>query len=297
MSSASDEGTVLVTGACGHIGGAVCSVLKGAKRKILPVDVDPDKTQDVVACDLRLKNDLSRLFQTHPISAVIHLAGMLPTAFQADPLAGADVNLTGCFELMRQAANACVKRFVFASSMSVYGSSPSRRPLTEDDPIVPDEPYGVAKRAVELIGETVAKRGTIEFVSLRIARVVGPGIKKTSSPWRSQILEPLRRLDAIHIPFAAEARLSLVHVEDVARMLVTLADTAEMCSFVYNTPAEIWEPRQLKEIIEELRGIHVVLGPDLAHGGPMCDGSRFARDFGFQLRRLRDYLSDCTKAR
>jgi nucleoside-diphosphate-sugar epimerase len=153
MSSASDEGTILVTGACGHIGSAVCRLLQGAKRKMLPVDVDPDETPDVVACDLRVKGDLSRVFQTHPISAVIHLADMLPTAFQTDPLAGADVNLTGCFELIRQAANARVKRFVFASSTSVYGSSPSRRPMTEDDPTVPDEPYGAAKRAVELIGE------------------------------------------------------------------------------------------------------------------------------------------------
>src|SRR5260370_309803 len=184
MSSASDEGTILVTAACGHIGSAVCRLLQRTKRKRL---------------------------------------------------------------------------------------------------------------AVELIGETLAKRVAIQFVSLRIARVVGPGIKKTSSPWRSQILEPLPRMDTIHIPFSPEATLSLVHAEDVARMLVTLADTAEMFSFVYNTPVEIWEPRRLKELIEELRSIRVDLGPDLAHGGPMCDGSRFAREFGFQLRSLRDYLSDCTK--
>jgi len=127
--------------------------------------------------------------------------------------------------------------------MSVYGSSPSRRALTEDDQTMPDEPYGMAKRVVEVIGETLAKRGAIEFISLRIARVVGPGIKKTSSPWRSQILEPLP-LAAIHIPFAPEATLSLVHVEDVARMLVILADTAEVLSLAYNTPVETYEARR-----------------------------------------------------
>lgn len=165
--------------------------------------------------------------------------------------------------------------------------------MTEDDPAVPDEPYGVSKRAVELIGETLAKSGTIEFVSLRIARAVGPGIKKTSSPWRSQIFEPFPQPGSIHIPFSPEATLSLVHVEDVARMLVTLAETVEMSSFVYNAPVEIWKARQLKEVIEEVRGIHVPLGPQAAHGRPMCDGSRFVREFGFQLRGLRDHLSDC----
>jgi nucleoside-diphosphate-sugar epimerase len=88
--------------------------------------------------------------------------------------------------------------------------------------------------------------------------------------------------------------LSLVHVEDVAHMLFTLAETDEMRSFVYNTPVEIWEARKLKEAVEELRGIRVELGPEVVHGGPMCDGSRFGREFGFELRGLRDHLSGCT---
>src|SRR6267378_64941 len=91
--------------------------------------------------------------------------------------------------------------------------------LSEADPAVPDEPYGASKRVVELVGETLASGQAIEFASLRIARVIGPGIKKTSSPWRSQIFESPRRDASVQIPFAPEALLSLVHVEDVARML------------------------------------------------------------------------------
>lgn len=97
-----------------------------------------------------------------------------------------------------------------------------------------------------MIGEALADAHAIEFVSLRIARVIGPGIKKTSSPWRSQIFEPRSGLDAVRIPFAPEATLSLVHVREVARMLVTLAEAVEMSSSVYNTPVEIWEARYLK---------------------------------------------------
>jgi hypothetical protein len=82
-------------------------------------------------------------------------------------------------------------------------------------------------------------------------------------------------------------------MEDVARMLVTLAETSKMNSFVYNTPVEAWQPKQLKEVMEK-QGIHVELGPLAAHGGPVCDGSSFAREFAFQLRGLRDYLSDCS---
>lgn len=164
----------------------------------------------MIACDLRLKNDVSRLFQSHPVQTVIHLAAILPSAFQSNPFVGADVNLSGCFELMRQAVNARVKRFIFASSMSVYGSSFGASPLTEDDPAAPDEPYGASKRVVELVGQTLASGHAFEFVSLRIARVIGPGIKKTAFPWRSRIFEAHPPDDSVQIPFAPEMALCWV---------------------------------------------------------------------------------------
>jgi nucleoside-diphosphate-sugar epimerase len=119
MGSPSGEETILVTGACRQIGRAVSDILRNTGRQILQVDVDPDTTPGVVVCDLRSKSELSRLFHAHSIPAVIHLAAILPSAFQSDPLDGADVNLSGSSALMRQAAETCVNRFVFASSMSV----------------------------------------------------------------------------------------------------------------------------------------------------------------------------------
>jgi nucleoside-diphosphate-sugar epimerase len=138
---------------------------------------------------------------------------------------------------------------------------------------VPDDPYGASKRAVELIGEALRNRTTVQFVVLRIARVVGPGIRKTSSPGRSQIFEWPRQLTPIRIPYSPDATLSLVHVEDVARMLITLADAAATNTIFYNTPVEIWTAEQLKRVIEEVRGIPVKLEPGGSHGGPLCDVS------------------------
>jgi len=291
MDSASDAGAILVTGACGHVGQELCRILRNAECRFLPVDLEPNKAGGVLACDLRSQSDVLRLFQGHLIRVVIHLAGVLPSAFNADPLAGADINLGGSCELLRQAAASHVRRFIFASSMSVYGSSCTRQPVTEKDLATPDDLYGASKLTVELIGQALSRQKIFEFVALRIARILGPGIKKTSSPWRSQIFTggPLQEL--VCVPFAPEAILSLVHVEDVARMLFTLAETSGMSSSVYNSPVEIWEGRRLKETVEELRGVRVELGPQRSHGGPICDGSRFAREFGFQLRSLRDHLS------
>ena len=291
MPSADQVGPILVTGAGGHIGSETCRVLRTGRRLILPIDLEPDSAGRILACDLTREDELSQLFQLHRIQTVIHLAGLLPSAFRSDPLRGAEVNLNASFELMRQALNSGVRRFVFASSMSVYGSSPRTRPLTEDDPATPDDPYGASKRAVELIGEALAVGRAMEFVSLRIARVIGPGIKKTASPWRSQIFEPLPGGASLQIPFAPEAMLSLVHVEDVARMLVGLADSTEVRSSVYNTPAELWRAKDLKQLIEESLDTQVELGNDRTLAGPTSDGGRFVGEFGFKLQGLQERLS------
>jgi len=263
-----DQGVVIVTGACGHIGREVCRLLKSSETPFLPADVRP--ADGVTLCDLTIKSDLSRLFDICPVRSVIHLAAVLPTAFERDPLTGADVNLTGSIHLLRQAVKTRVKRFVFGSSMSVYGSSSKVRVLTEEDPAVPDEPYGAAKRAVELIGQALARANAIEFVSLRIARVVGRGIAQTSSPWRSDIFETSFAGSTIQIPYAPDAQLSLVHVEDVARMLILLAETPHLDHVMYNTPVELWEAQRLKQVVEQRQGICIELSPNGSSGGPGC---------------------------
>ena len=132
----------------------------------------------------------------------------------------------------------------------------------------------------------------MEFVALRIARVVGPGIKKTSSPWRAQILDGSVTTETIQVPFSPNAKLSLVHVEDVAIMLRLLAERGGKHT-VYNTPAEIWEAGNLKKAVEQARQVRVELGDGGSQGGPVCDGGRFEREFGFKLRGLRERLAEC----
>ena len=285
-----ETGTLLVTGASGQIGQAVCRLLKSTRRSFLPVDVQA--TGETTACDLKSKSALAALFSENSIGGVIHLAAILPTAFHSNPLAAVDLNLAAGFELLRQSVQHHVPRFVFASSMSVYGTAFDPRPRTEDDPATPADPYGASKRVVEVVGDNLARSKAIEFVSLRIARVVGGGARQTSSPWRSQIFERPAPKDPIQISFAPETFLSMVHVEDVARSLVTLMDSQMPTYSAYNIPAEKWQVSELKKLIEETRGLRVVLAPGGADGGPLCDGSRFSEEFDFRAKGLRERLSE-----
>lgn len=281
---------ILITGATGQVGRELCAQLRACGANLLATDLDPGVEPGIVACDLTAQDQISQLFRSQPVAVIIHLAGILPSAFLADPLRGIEVNVTASCRLLREAVEQGVKRFVFASSMSVYGSTPRAQPVREEDPLAPDDPYAACKCAVEAAGEALRKKGDIEFVALRIARVVGRGARNTSSPWRSQIFEPARAGEPIPIPFAPETRLSLVHVREVARMLAALLEPVKLQHAVYNAPAETWEAKRLQAMVEKMTGARLLLGGN-ASAGPACDGSRFAREFAFRLRGLTEYLA------
>jgi UDP-glucuronate 4-epimerase len=290
MSWVSHDGYVLVTGAAGHLGRAVVGHLSASGAKLLATDLD-GHDPGIVRCDLRHNDQLAKVFESAPVATVIHLAGVLPSAFHADPLGGASVNLTGSLNLLQHSVAHKVKRFVFASSVSVYGlTGRSREPYTEEDPPTPDEAYGASKRAIEAVGQTLSGASAMEFVALRIARVIGPGIKRTSSPWREQILLAPSLGRTISIPYAPDAKLCLLHVDDAARMLVILAEARAIRHVIYNTPAEIWTAQELKDVIEKGSDTRVELGHAGEYAGATCDGSRFAHEFGFHLCGLRERL-------
>jgi len=284
-------GMILVTGAAGHIGRAVCALLGDCAAPVLPLDFSLETLPpNGVCCDIRRQQEVQQLFDSYAIQSVIHAAAVLPTAFRTDPIAGADVNLNGSIHLLQQAVRVGVRRFVLVSSMSVYGSASRNRPLTEEDAAIPDEPYGGSKRSVELVGEALRSANGLEFISLRVARVIGPGARSTSSTWRSQIFGDPHNMHSVRIPFAPSAVLSLVHVEDVARMLAILIHSTRAKHSVYNTPVELWKAGELQSLVEKHVGVDVQLG-HIETGGPACDGTRFALEFNFRIRGLEDRLS------
>ena len=94
---------VLVTGASGQIGSTLCSLFRSAGREVLAVDINPNSAENVEPCDIRRSDQVRRLLESAPIRTVIHLAAVLPTAFRADPVAAAEVNLTGTLNVLGEA--------------------------------------------------------------------------------------------------------------------------------------------------------------------------------------------------
>ncbi|MFN7997842.1 MAG: NAD(P)-dependent oxidoreductase [Bryobacteraceae bacterium] len=284
---------ILVTGAGGQVGSAVARHLRLAGYPVLASDKGSADSEAMAACDLRSDREVADLFRRHEIATVVHLAAVLPSAFRMEPLAGAEVNLGAAVRVVNAAVKSRVRRFIFASSASVYGTAP----LPACDESVapsPDEPYGAGKLAIEKVLEAASSVYTIEAVSLRIARVLGPGARGSGSPWRSRIFErPDAASNTLDIPHAPEARLSVVHVNDVARMVCALVETPRLKRTVYNTPVELMRTDEIQRLAAESNGWRIATGA--AHGGPEIDGRRFNQDFGFANRPLREYFADACR--
>lgn len=291
---------MLVTGAEGFLGRALVRLLERSDQRVIALDSSeaerPDRPSGVtkVLCDITDRMELERVFCEQDIGRVVHLAAILPTAAQRDPLRATRVNVVGSVNLLALARQFGVARFVFGSSLSIYGSCSPDHVVSESDRAAPEDVYGAAKLFVEQLGQAFNVSGALQFVSLRIGRIVGPGAYSTTSAWRSAIFELLPTKSPAHLtlPYVGSERVLLIHVEDVARALLALLHAPLTRHAIYNAPCESWVVGELKKKLESLNpNIRVVLGDAYANGNPrVLDWTRFKNEFAFSTISIAERL-------
>ena len=125
--------------------------------------------------DIRNKEGLEKIFQKHKIDMVIHLAalaGVRPSIER--PLEYAEVNITGTMNLWELCKDFQIKKFINASSSSVYGNN-EKTPFSEDDSVEnPISPYAATKKSTEILGHVYHHLYGIDMIHLRFFTVYGP---------------------------------------------------------------------------------------------------------------------------
>ncbi|TVQ60366.1 MAG: NAD-dependent epimerase/dehydratase family protein [Phycisphaerales bacterium] len=187
--------TVLVTGAAGFIGSHASEAFLARGDRVIGVDnFDPfydasfkrANLEEVrrhphadrfefVESDIRDGDEMLALFERTKPTTVLHLAaraGVRPSI--KEPALYAQVNVHATVHLLEAAQRTGVRRFLLASSSSVYGNNP-KTPFSETDDVSgPISPYAATKRACELIAHTYHHLYKTPIACLRFFTVYGP---------------------------------------------------------------------------------------------------------------------------
>lgn len=180
---------VLLTGGTGYIGShtAICLIESGHVPVIYdnlsnskPEVVDAIETITgvrpiFIKGDIRDKNALITAMREHAIEAVIHFAGLKAVGESCEkPLLYYDNNIGGTVALLQAMQECGVKRLIFSSSSTVYGT-PQSLPLTEDMPTgEPTNPYGRTKLHIEqILGDLCRADAGFAAVCLRYFNPIG----------------------------------------------------------------------------------------------------------------------------
>lgn len=232
---------VLVTGANGFIGRALCASLilsrhsvVGAVRRgaALPTSIDRH-----VVPDLRGAYDWRGAVDG--IDVVIHVAGRAHVMSEqlADPLAlfrRVNVDTTG--HLAEAAHRAGAKRFIFVSSIKVNGETTPLRPFCESDPPEPFDDYARSKWEAEEALRQVTGGAGMEHVILRPPLVYGPGVK-------ANFLRLMELCDSgVPLPFGAlRNRRSLIGLGNLIEIIERCIDAPEAANqtFLVRDPADV----------------------------------------------------------
>lgn len=156
---------VFITGGAGYIGSHTVLELLESGHEVVVVDNLSNSSFEAIKRvekitgkavtfyeeDLLNKIAVRKIFESHPIDAVIHFAGFKAVGESVEkPLMYYNNNITSTLILCEVMREYGVKKLVFSSSATVYGD-PEEVPITEDSPLAATNPYGRTKLFIEYI--------------------------------------------------------------------------------------------------------------------------------------------------
>ena len=249
---------VLVTGHDGYIGSVLAPMVQEAGHDVVGLDTfyyrgcdfgNPIELEPALGIDVR---DISPA-SLGDFDAVVHLA-----ALSNDPLGDLNVDWTyainrdGTITLARAAREAGVRRFVFASSCSMYGAAEGEIALTENAPLRPLTPYAESKVAAEAALRELAGDDFLP-VFMRNATAYGVSPRLRLDIVLNNLVAWAHTTGAIRLQSDGMSWRPLVHVRDIARATIALLEAPDEVvrgeAFNIGSEKQNYRIRELAEIV------------------------------------------------
>ena len=161
---------------------------------------------------------------------VFHLAAMISSKESMEnPRECVEINTLGTLNVLRAAADAGVRKLVFASSAAVYGDDPPV-PTVETTTPKPKSPYAITKLDGEYYCEMFAREGWLNTASLRFFNVFGPG-QDPAGPYAAAVpafMDLAVRGEPLTIFGDGEQSRDFIYVKDAVSSLVFAAEKVEL---------------------------------------------------------------------
>jgi nucleoside-diphosphate-sugar epimerase len=247
---------VLVTGATGFVGRALCPVLRAAGHEVIAA------ARDVTApfpsgIAVRAIADIGPGADWTPhlanVGAIVHLAARVHRLGESGDAALSEnrrINRDGTRALAEAAVKAGVRRLVFASSVKVNGENTNGRgPFTEDDPVRPGDAYAISKWEAEEALRALAAKTGLEVVIVRPPLVYGEGVKANFL----SLLKLCRRAPPLPLG-GIDNRRSLIYVGNLVDALVRCvgAPAAASRTFLVRDGEDVSTPELVRRIASAL---------------------------------------------
>lgn len=214
--------TILVTGASGFVGTALCNRLRrdavSCRAAIRRHILGKDEPSTITVGDIGAETDWQAAL--YGVQAVVHLAARVHVMEErsADPLAEfRQVNVAGTLNLALQAAAAGIERFIFLSSVKVNGevTRPGQAFSATDRP-APEDPYGISKLEAERGLRQIEAQTGMDVVIVRPPLIYGPGVKGNFE----RMIRWVARGLPLPLGAVTENRRSLVALDNLVDLLV-----------------------------------------------------------------------------
>ena len=255
--------TSLVTGGAGFIGSHVAEHLIRMGHRVVVLDDLSGGCRENVPREAHFVEGsvldhavIEELFQEHPFDYVFHLA-----AYAAEGLShfikrfNYNNNVIGSVNLINAAVNHHVKRFVFTSSIAVYGAG--QTPMTEAMIPVPEDSYGIAKLAIEQELRVSHEMFGLDYVVFRPHNVygerqnIGDRYRNVVGIFMNQIL----RGEPMTIFGDGEQERAFTHIGDVAPVIAGCVENPAARNEVFNVGADVpFSVNRLAEIVAAAMG-------------------------------------------
>lgn len=252
----------MVTGGAGFIASHVVNAYLDRGWEVVVLDdlstgsrENVDERAELVVADLR-DPALGELVTRGRFDLINHHAAQVDVRVSvADPARDAETNVVGALRLAQAAADAGVRKFIFASSGGAAYGEPVTTPQDESHPANPISPYGCAKLSFDFYLSYFRAIHGISAVSLRYANVYGPRQRKDGEAGVVAIFAgKLLEGEPVTINGTGEQTRDYVFVEDVVRANVAVSEQDLEGVFNVGTGVET-SVRELWETIQKAAGI------------------------------------------